>query len=337
MFFMQCLNKGYLNDKEMERYHRLIPRVKEEQCAFHFEQQYRFIKDPAYLDIYLSCKPNVLNAVDAWLQQNKSRVYSLPQYYEMVGSVKMPKETPPLTWISEITSLEKLPMFDRCGFQTLWQKGEEDCLASETDVFDPYTLPQKCTGHRAHVEITEEALLCFLQLSSDAVDTSFEIPVEIETEGDHKRYIFGDPLPKPELDLRQKQDMFFSQALTRRYGTRSRTALPCAWCMSEWKLGPTSILIKRREQLTCSSPISTRPVPVKIFTKIEYINEIYPHAANKAFEVFTSEELAKHWLALLLRRNGEVHVRVSLESNDGDDVCFLLCRLHISHQKVAKG
>lgn len=308
-FFMNCLNSSRLSEADLNHYRRLVPLVKEDQLAFHLYRQLTYIKNADHLNVYLSCKPEVLIAVDGWFRQKQSKIYDMPRYYILDGTINGINETTQMIWISENTSLEKLPSFDRFGYSSLWKRGEERLLNSEIDVLEEDLPLEDIKMGSAKVIVSESVLVCFQLSGTDAKDPSFEIPVKVILTDGQKRIIFGEPLPKKELDLRQKQEIFFDRALSRRYATKSKDSISSYWITSEWRLGTTSVLVRRVDRMRASTPTSTRSVPIKIFPKFEYASQLFPNNPTLPFEEFTSEELAKYWMALFIRRKGEVHVR----------------------------
>ena len=272
--------------------------------AYHFFQQFKMIKDPLRLGLYEKRHPGVLQAVDAWIEEDKARIYALPQFFARLEDIRVsPSASPVWTWISET------PFIHLVAEMHTDMHGVDSDFVVDDEIVDKNVPYQREEMHQADVVIPEEALLCFLTLSTDAKDKSFALPVEIEVQDGHRRYRFSEPLPKKELDLRQKHRLFFEHVFIKRSRRPSDYPMSACTCTSEWRFGDVSVLVQRREHLRVTSSSIARSVPAKLFVKVEYMNDLYPGQAETRYEVFTSEELAQYWLALFLRRNAQIHVR----------------------------
>ena len=272
--------------------------------AYHFFQQFKMIKDPMRLGLYEKRHPAVLRAVDAWTEEETSRIYALPQFFGQVMDIRVcPSTSPTWTWISETP-------FTNCVAEmqadTHWADSD---FVDDGEIMDKNVPYQREEMHQADVVIPEEALLCFLTLSTDAKDKSFALPVEIEVQNGRRQFRFSEPLPKRELDLRQKHRLFFEHVFIKRSRCSLDDPMSACTCTTEWTFGDVSVLVQRREHLKVTSSSVSRSVPAKLYVKVEYMSDLYPGQAETKHEVFTSEELAEYWLALFLRRNAQIHVR----------------------------
>eukprot|EP00210_Caulerpa_lentillifera_P003865 g3692.t1 len=312
-FLLKCVTNKSCQNANSLRFQSLMEIARLDQMAFKIYCQFRIITDPVQLKIYFHSNRNSTEAVESWINRCRDRIHQLPRFYHPIGQVPLMGyptggQVPPLEWIEEDTGLETVPVFMKSSFLDL-RSGNATPLANQSGVFNQITDP--VLPLTAEVILPESVLLAFLKISSDAYDRSFEIPVEIKEVENHRMMVFDELLISKEMDLRQKQELFFSEALTVRFGSIQTNQSP-QWSFSKWKFGDRIIYIKKQQDLVAPN-LST---PIKIFSKLEYLSEVFAHQKDVAFEIFSSEELAKYWLTLMLYNKAEVYV-AHLSPKDG--------------------